>query len=61
MNNVPFILSYNIENGTSFNPHHSDYRGILKSRGYQGVWRLDSTVRPPYVIELFYKGENDDT
>ena len=57
VNKVPFILSYNIENGITFNPHHTDYRGIIQSRGYESVWRFDSTVRPPYVFELFYKGE----
>jgi len=55
LNNVPFILSYNIENGQSFNKHHSDYRSVILSRGYNSIWRMDSDVRPPYVFELFYK------
>lgn len=58
-NNVPFVLSYNIENGTEFNPNHIDYRKVLSDNGYESVWRHFSTVRPPYVIELFYKGDND--
>ena len=58
-NNVPFVLSYNIENGTEFNPNHIDYRKVLSDNCYESVWRHFSTVRPPYVIELFYKGDND--
>ena len=54
-NNVPFILSYNIENGITFNPHHIDYRKVILDHGYQSIWRFDSQVRPPYVFELFYK------
>ncbi len=54
LNNVPFILSYNIENGQSFNKHHSDYRSIILNQGYSSIWRLDSTLRPPYVFELFH-------
>lgn len=60
-NNVPFVLSYNIENGITFNPHHIDYRKVILDLGYESVWRFDSAVRPPYVFELFYKGENDDS
>jgi hypothetical protein len=59
-NNVPFVLSYNIENGTEFNQHHIDYRKVILDSGYESVWRHNSTVRPPYVFELFYKGENND-
>ena len=55
LNNVPFILSYNIENGNTFNPNHSDYRSIILNHGYNSIWRLDSTLRPPYVVELFYQ------
>jgi len=55
LNNVPFILSYNIENGQSFNQHHSDYRSVILNRGYNSIWRMDSTLRPPYVFELFYQ------
>ena len=58
-NNVPFVLSYNIENGQTFNPHHIDYRKVIMDCGYESIWRFDSAVRPPYVFELFYKGEND--
>ena len=58
-NNVPFVLSYNIENGQTFNPHHIDYRKVIKDYGYESIWRFDSAVRPPYVFELFYKGDID--
>ena len=58
-NNVPFVLSYNVENGQTFNSHHIDYRSVIKDCGYESIWRFDSAVRPPYVFELFYKGEND--
>jgi len=58
-NNVPFVLSYNIENGITFNPHHIDYRKVILDLGYESIWRFDSAVRPPYVFELFYKGDND--
>ena len=58
-NNVPFVLSYNIENGITFNSHHIDYRKVILDCGYESIWRFDSTVRPPYVFELFYKGENN--
>lgn len=54
INKVPFILSYNIENGISFNEHHSDYRSVILNQGYSSIWRLDSTLRPPYVFELFH-------
>jgi len=57
-NNVPFVLSYNIENGTVFNEHHIDYRKVILDSGYESVWRHNSTVRPPYVFELFYKEKN---
>ena len=55
-NNVPFVLSYNIENGITFNPHHIDYRKVILD-----LDRITDLilVRPPYVFELFYKGDND--
>lgn len=58
-NNVPFVLSYNIENGITFNSHHIDYRKVILDCGYESIWRFDSAVRSPYVFELFYKGDND--
>ena len=58
-NNVPFVLSYNIENGITFNSHHIDYRSVIKDCGYESIWRFDSAVRPPYVFELFYKEKHD--
>ena len=57
LNKVPFILSYNIENGKSFNKHHSDYRSIILNQGYNSIWRYASTLRPPYVFELFHLNE----
>ena len=57
LNKVPFILSYNIEKGISFNEHHSDYRSVIFNQGYSSIWRLDSTIRPPYVFELFHLNE----
>jgi len=59
-NKVPFIFSYNIENGISFNEHHSDYRSVILNKGYSSIWRLESTLRPPYVFELFHLNEEKD-
>ena len=41
-NNVPFVLSYNIENGITFNPHRIDYRKVILDLGYESIWRFDS-------------------
>jgi len=61
-NGVQFILSYNMDrgmvnssDGTPAEWFHSNFRSIIINHGYDSIWKFDSTIRPPYVIELFYK------
>ena len=50
LNNVPYILSYNME---FIDKRHSDFRSIIINHNYHTKLRFNSTVRPGYIIELF--------